>query len=133
MLWVGAKTVGGYGKIYNDGKLLLAHRAAWALENGPVPKDKLCLHTCDVRSCCNVQHLYIGTFADNHRDALERGRRDTSKVPRGVDHYRAKLTPRKVAAIRAASAKGVVGLRLAEKYGVASATIYALLDGRTWK
>lgn len=48
----------------------------WAAEDwyGPVPEGKQVNHHCDNPKCYNVEHLYIGTQADNMRDRKERGR-----------------------------------------------------------
>lgn len=35
------------------------------------PKELVC-HTCDNRWCINIDHLYVGTHADNARDCVER-------------------------------------------------------------
>lgn len=55
-----------------DGKSCKAHRVAWELTYGPIPKGKLILHRCDNKPCCNPKHLYCGTQADNMTDAMER-------------------------------------------------------------
>ena len=133
LLWRGATQINGYGKLWNGhGGLILAHRAAWELVNGPVPPGKLVLHKCDVRLCCAVDHLYVGTHADNHADALRRGRRDHARVLRGADHPLAKLTEAKVRRLRRWSAAGVLGTDIAKRLGVSNGSIYAILAGRSW-
>lgn len=39
----------------------------------PLSPGMLACHTCDELLCVRVDHLYEGSFADNLRDALERG------------------------------------------------------------
>ena len=62
----------GYGKFYFRGKQQMAHRAAYTLFGGDIPKGKWVLHKCDNRKCVNLSHLYLGTAKDNTRDKLER-------------------------------------------------------------
>ena len=63
------------------------HRVAWALFRGPIPKGMCVLHYCDNRPCCNPDHLYLGTNANNTADMLARGRES-----RGERSGQAKLT-----------------------------------------
>ncbi len=73
--WKGKKTRPGYGFTRSKGRVFYAHRMAWEFENGkPVPPGKMVLHHCDNPACIRPEHLYIGTHADNMRDAKERGR-----------------------------------------------------------
>lgn len=69
-LWTGSLDPGGYGRYRSQ----RAHRAAWTLTNGPIPDGLWVLHHCDVRRCINPDHLYLGTRADNVRDAVVRDR-----------------------------------------------------------
>lgn len=70
-----ASTATGYGKLTINHKTVLAHRVAWNLVNGPIPKDMLVLHKCDNSLCCNPNHLSIGTQKDNVRDCSRKNRR----------------------------------------------------------
>jgi len=46
-----------------------AQRAAWLLFIGPIPKGLYVLHKCKKQpNCVNLNHLYLGTHADNMHD-----------------------------------------------------------------
>lgn len=50
------------------------HRIAWSLKHGN-PSNELCvLHKCDNPPCCNTEHLFLGTRADNNADRDKKGR-----------------------------------------------------------
>lgn len=75
-LWTGALTKGGYGKININKKFISTHRLSWELVNGEIPKGLHVCHTCDVRSCVNPEHLWLGTAKDNAMDREKKGRSD---------------------------------------------------------
>jgi hypothetical protein len=52
----------------------LAHRFAWTLTYGPIPKGKQVLHHCDNMPCIEPLHLFLGTRSDNMRDMVVKGR-----------------------------------------------------------
>lgn len=64
----------GYGRLHWKSKTTAAHRVAYELRNGEIQGDAQVLHKCDNRLCCNPDHLYLGTHADNMRDMRERSR-----------------------------------------------------------
>lgn len=70
----GYKDPNGYGRAYVDGKSTTAHRAAWIHLYGPLPSDVFVLHACDNPGCINVEHLFLGSHADNMRDKAEKQR-----------------------------------------------------------
>jgi hypothetical protein len=89
-------------------------------------------HACDNPPCVNPDHLWLGTNADNVRDAREKGR--PRVIPRitGVAHHAAKLNPEKVAEIR--RLQGIVGPKeLGRRYGVSHGAIQHIFQGKTWR
>lgn len=57
-LWQRAANSRGYGAIWFEGKVQLAHRVAWHLAHGRWPADGLVLdHVCETKLCVNAAHL----------------------------------------------------------------------------
>lgn len=79
--WVGCLDRGGYGYIGRDSKKISTHRLAWEIANGPIPDGLYVCHSCDNPKCCNVDHLWLGTNAENQADSRAKGRHvNTSKT-----------------------------------------------------
>lgn len=72
-LWRGARGPRGYGH-FKIQQIERAHRVAFAIANGPIPADMFVLHRCDVPTCVNPAHLFLGTQADNMADRDRKGR-----------------------------------------------------------
>jgi hypothetical protein len=127
-LWTGsidAKT--GYGRLHYQGRQVTAHRLAYELVRGPVPAGLYVCHSCDNRPCCRPSHFWAGTYADNMRDAFDKGR-----IQRGEAHGNAKLRPAAVLLIRALRAAGVPGVVIARRFDVNPNTVYNIAAGRIW-
>ena len=71
----------GYGQISINDKTHLAHRVAFEQAHGPIPKGLVICHRCDNPSCCNPEHLFLGTHADNVADKVSKGRQFTKQTP----------------------------------------------------
>lgn len=74
LLFFGCRQSDGYGYIRRRPALFLAHRVAWRVAFGPIPKDLQVLHRCDVRCCVNPAHLFLGTNDDNRADCVSKER-----------------------------------------------------------
>lgn len=73
-IWQGTKFYTGYGKISYEGKYITLHRISFWTFKGEIPEGKFVCHTCDNRSCCNPDHLFLGSNKDNMDDAYKKGR-----------------------------------------------------------
>lgn len=73
-LFTGAKNTYGYGTMNFRGRQDVAHRIAWILYRGEIPAGLWVLHKCDVRACCNPEHLFLGDATANNHDMVQKGR-----------------------------------------------------------
>ena len=51
-----------------------AHRVSYFIFKGDIPDGMYVLHRCDVPSCCNPSHLWLGSNKDNMQDKCSKGR-----------------------------------------------------------
>lgn len=58
----------------------LAHRVSWFLSIGPIPNKMCVLHRCDNPGCVRLDHLFLGTRADNNLDMIKKGRASGGRV-----------------------------------------------------
>lgn len=73
-IWPGKGSV-NYGSVHVGANLnMSAHRVAWRLTHGAIPRGLQVLHHCDNRRCVRPSHLHLGTQADNIHDMWSRGR-----------------------------------------------------------
>lgn len=113
-----------------------AHRVAWEFLYGD-PGDLCVLHEGDNPSCCNPEHLFLGTQADNVQDKMGKGRHRSGlkerpeRAAKGERHGNARLTEDRVKEIcRRYTPRKVTLKQLAGEFGVSFTTVHrALRDG----
>lgn len=81
--WTACRNYRGYGLFNLNGKTVIASRLAWKIHHGPIPDGLWVLHRCDNPPCCNPDHLFLGTPADNAQDASRKGRLDRTHCRQG--------------------------------------------------
>ena len=116
-LWLGGHQTNGYGLC----RKTTAHRVSWLIHRGPIPNGLYVLHRCDVRSCVNPDHLFVGTQAENLADMLRKGR------------CRTRIGDAAILEARRDHAAGVGVRELARRHGVTATTMSRILAGKSRK
>lgn len=74
-IWTASSNSKGYGRIgIGTSTSRMAHRVSYLLFKGEIPIGLLVCHSCDVPSCVNPDHLFLGTNKDNMNDMVKRNR-----------------------------------------------------------
>jgi predicted XRE-type DNA-binding protein len=126
-IWLDHIKPTGYGEFRDGKKKVRAHRFAYELVNGPIPKGMYLLHSCDNRACVNPAHLSIGTAKENQEDMTRKGR---GRV--GTRNGSAKLTEQDVMKIKDLLAQGFSQTQIAKRFGVHQTNISEISLGRAW-
>lgn len=105
-----------------------AHQLAWLRANDmrELPEGSCVCHRCDVRTCLEPTHLFLGTKAINNADMCAKGRH---RAAPGERNGSAKLTPEIVQAIR-----GSVGTdaTVARRHGISRQHAGKIRNGTRW-
>ena len=144
-IFYGASVPKGYGVIWYQGRQTYTHRVAYELANGPIPDGMQVCHKCDVSSCINPTHLFLGTQRDNIHDMMRKGRgkypgalgnlnstRKHPEIVQGENNGQAKLSEHLVVEIRRAYSNGKTQVVLAKEYGVGQAQISKIVRRESW-
>lgn len=77
-IWTASQHGRGYGLFHTGreraGKMEYAHRVSYELYNGIHPGEEEVCHKCDITSCVNPSHLFLGDHFDNMGDMMDKGR-----------------------------------------------------------
>jgi hypothetical protein len=128
-VWQAGVDEHGYGEVRVKGRKWKAHRYAYTILVGPIPRGRHVLHTCDNRLCIKPDHLWLGTNASNNQDRHNKGRDAV-----GERQGNAKLTKRAIRDIRRRLALRLDTVNcLASEYGVDPTTIRNVNARRFWQ
>ncbi len=131
--WKKGRNYDGYGVIAEPRikgrrrQVLLTHRVAWVIANGPIPLGLNVCHTCDNPPCCNPSHYFLGDNKDNTNDKISKGRQC-----RGESNGAAVLTKEAVIKIRADHSNGIKVAEIALANGICQAHVYKLINREAW-
>lgn len=124
--WTSAIGSHGYGSGSFASNHVTSHTSAYRAFVGEIPNGMHVLHRCDNRSCCNPDHLFLGTHVDNMDDMVGKDRQAF-----GVRKIKsAKLTELQVLQIRAAKA---VQAEIATEYGVNQSVVSRIKSRKAWR
>ncbi len=124
-LWIGSTNMRGYGQFVVKGRQRIgAHRLAWLLSRGEIPKGQEVCHSCDNGLCVNPEHLFLGSHRDNHLDSVRKGR----KRAWGLQ----KLDARQVEAIRRRVAAGELQRVVAADFGISRNHVSSIVHRTSW-
>jgi hypothetical protein len=129
-LWTGTLK-SGYGAIKILGRkgMRRAHRVSYELHVGDIEKGLFVCHKCDVPSCVNPDHLFVGTRRDNMNDMVRKGR---GRGPAGESAPKAKLIAPQVLEIFSLRSTDANPTELANRYGVSRRSIMCIWSGTSW-
>ena len=128
-----AKDDCGYTRVRYKGKHNRLFRVVYEMQYGEIPKGMVIRHKCDNPSCCNIEHLELGTQKQNVQDMLERGRGTKGKpntYSRGTLNKANKLSEEDVRGIYLST---LSGRKLAKIYGVSRVNISLIKNKKSWK
>jgi HNH endonuclease len=128
-IWTAYKDRQGYGK-FRMGDMQHSSRVAWILTNGAIPTDICVLHKCDNPSCCNPDHLFLGTHNDNMNDCKQKGRNKNNPM-HGESNTSSKLKDHQVLEIRRLAGT-MYQKELAAIFGVKQGVISKIILRQAW-
>lgn len=126
--WSGSITQRGYASFQVSKQVFAAHRFAWEITFGPIPKGLVCCHHCDNPSCSRIEHLFLATPQQNMKDRDRKGR--TSK---GSKHHNSNFTEKEVSYIKFLLKNGIRPIELSKKYEVTDVCISCIKFQKSWK
>lgn len=130
-LWTAVTNQDGYGNFKLNGTMVKAHRVAYTMFHGPIPKGHVVMHSCDNPSCVAPHHLSARTPLDNARDREAKGR---GHEKRGEFNGRAKLTLKEVWQIRDLHKCGLFNqIQIGEFYEISNTIVSKIVRNDLWK
>lgn len=124
-IWIGAKNKKGYGNInIGNGITIMPHRLSWAIHFGEIPDGLVLCHRCDNPSCVNPNHHFVGTSAENRKDAVVKKR-----MPYAPN---AKISQKIADEIRQLKKNGRSQISISKEFKVSPMTISFIIRNKIW-
>lgn len=131
-VWMAGRSSNGYGRFSakkdHNPYTWYTHRYTWTHFIGPIPEGLFVCHECDNPLCVRLEHLFLGTSADNSADMVKKHRQAA-----GERAARSVLRSQQVSEIRVRHERGESVSHLASEFGVSSQNVYEIVSGETWK
>lgn len=132
-LWQGARYKDGYGcKCMMVNYIMYGfrvNRISYFLKHGELSDDLFVCHKCDVPTCVNPNHFFLGKQLQNMQDKVRKSRQAF-----GEKHGRCKLTSDQVQEIRILHFNHNTPVtEMAKRFNVGTSTIWSMLSGINWK
>lgn len=133
-LWTAAQDSDGYGRMITGSRTdqtrvsRTAHTLSFELYRHEIPSGLQILHKCDVRSCVNPDHMELGTWTENMKDKIKKGRQAM-----GGKTGSAKLTEEQVLEIKSLRKHGWGLKKIADRFEITLGHVFLISKNRTWK
>jgi|SRR6185312_2842925 len=122
-LWLGRVNHNGYGVFMYRMRSVRAHRISYEFAFGSVPAGQHVCHKCDVRSCVNPAHLWLGSQKENIADAITKGR----FIPR-----RSYIAHLSAGAVRSLYLDSRSYDQIATSFDLSWGHVWKIKNGRSW-
>ncbi len=128
--WRMHKIYTGYGYFTLKNRPIRTNRISWIFSYGDIPDGLFVLHHCDNPSCCNPNHLFLGTQMDNMHDMISKGHK---VVKTGSSNFHAKLSEDDILNIRTMYSNGIYQKDIAKQFGICQQSVSLIVNRINWK
>lgn len=133
LIWHGNGQPGRYGLINYRGKNISTHRAAWLVWKGEIPIELCVCHNCpggDNKKCINPDHLWLGSYSENAKDAIKKGK----KILKGNEIGNSFLNEEDILDIRYKYINNISTIEnLSNEYNTEKRYIRQIIQRKVWK
>lgn len=129
-VWPDATNDKGYGRVTINYEEWAVHVLVWTHHNGRPPHGLYVCHTCDIPTCAEITHLWLGTHQENMDDMVRKGRQRSSF---GQRNGASALSDERVQRLRDIHRlrPQLSGGQLAEIFGISQAQVSRILNRRS--
>ena len=149
-IWMGALSSKGYGSIRISKKTYIASRVSFVIYKGTIPNGLCILHSCDIPSCVNPDHLRLGTHFENIQDMISKKRDVWSNFSKknnlkilfskmrkgknlGSNNSNAKFSEENILKIRSLRKEGINQTQIAKMFCTTQNRISEIVNRKTWR